>query len=148
MSTTITFRIARPTDWPAVSNLLSAANLPLDGAQAHLIDFVLAVRDEDLIGAAALERYGDYGLLRSVAVIADEHGRGLGTALTQQLIDRARADGLRGLVLLTETAQDFFPRFGFRRIDRAAVPLPVQASIEFKSACPQSAVAMLLDLTL
>jgi len=146
MSTPITFRFARSTDWPAISNLLSAANLPLDGAQEHLADFALAVRDEELIGAAALERYGDYGLLRSVAISADERGRGLGAALTQQLIDRARGEGRRGIVLLTTTAADYFPRFGFRPIERADVPPPVQASIEFQSACPQSAVAMLLDL--
>lgn len=144
---TITFRTAQPTDWPAIASLLSAANLPLDGAQDHLMEFVLAFRDEELIGTAALEKYGDYGLLRSVAVIASEHGRGLGAALTQQLIDRARRDQLRGIVLLTTTAADYFPRFGFTRIDRADVPFPVQASIEFQSACPQSAVVMVLDLS-
>lgn len=147
MSSTLTFRTARPTDWPAISKLLSAASLPLDGAQAHVADFVLAVRDEQLIGVAALESYGDYGLLRSVAVIADERGHGLGAALTQQLLNRARGAGLRSVVLFTETAQDFFPRFGFVRIERADVPLPVQASIEFQSACPQSAVTMRLDLS-
>lgn len=147
MSETTIFRFAQPTDWPAIAKLLADANLPLDGAQEHLGDFVLAVRDEELIGTAALEKYGDYGLLRSVAVIASEHGRGLGAALTRQLIDQARRDHLCGIVLLTETAPEFFPRFGFHRIDRAAVPLPAQDSLEFKSACPQTAVAMLLDLT-
>lgn len=142
----VTFRCAQPPDWPALATLLAAANLPLDGAQDHLADFVLAVRDAELIGTAALEKYGDYGLLRSVAVIASEHGRGLGAALTQQLIDRARRDHLRGVVLLTTTAPDYFPRFGFARIDRADVPLPVQSSLEFQSACPQSAVVMLLNL--
>ena len=72
----VIFRCAQPPDWPALATLLAAANLPLDGAQDHLADFVLAVRDAELIGTAALERYGDYGLLRSVAVIASEHGRG------------------------------------------------------------------------
>ena len=144
---TITFRAAQPADWPAIANLLAAAHLPLDGAQDRLAEFMLAVRAEELIGTAALEKYGDYGLLRSVAVIASEHGRGLGAALTQHLIDRARRDQLLGLVLLTETAADYFPRFGFTRINRADVPLPIQESIEFKSACPQSAIAMQLDLS-
>lgn len=141
------FRFAQPADWPDIANLLAAAHLPLDGAQDRLAEFMLAVRAEELIGTAALEKYGDYGLLRSVAVIASEHGRGLGAALTQHLIDRARRDQLLGLVLLTETAADYFPRFGFTRIDRADVPLPIQESIEFKSACPQSASAMWLDLS-
>ena len=142
----ITCRPAQPADWPAMATLLTAANLPLDGAEVHLADFVLAVREAELIGLAALERYGDYGLLRSVAVIGSEHGRGLGAVLTQQLINRARRDHLRGVVLLTTTAPDYFPRFGFAQIDRAAVPLPVQSSLEFQSSCPQSAVAMLLAL--
>lgn len=146
MHETAIFRCAQPTDWPAVAKLLAEANLPLDGVQEHLGDFVLAVRDDCVIGTAALEKYGDCGLLRSVAVIASEHGRGLGAALTRQLIDQAQRDQLRGIVLFTETAPEFFPRFGFKRIERSAVPLPVQDSLEFKSACPQSAVAMLLDL--
>ena len=46
------------------------------------------------------------------------------------------------LYLLTTTAERYFPKFGFERIERAEVPLSVQTSIEFTSACPSSATVM------
>jgi amino-acid N-acetyltransferase len=44
--------------------------------------------------------------------------------------------------LLTNTAAEYFPRFGFERITRADVPPAVQASIEFTSLCPYTATVM------
>lgn len=44
--------------------------------------------------------------------------------------------------LLTTTAERYFPKFGFERIERHDVPASVQASTEFRSACPASAVVM------
>ncbi len=44
--------------------------------------------------------------------------------------------------LLTTTAEFYFHRFGFTRISRADVALPVRDSIEFRESCPDSAVVM------
>jgi len=141
------WRTAQPDDWPTIAGLLQNAGLPLDGAQAHLSGFTLAVRAGQLAGCAALERYGSTALLRSVAVAEAERGRGLGQALVRNLLEQARQEGLRQIVLLTETAGDFFPRFGFRAINRADVPAPLLASAEFQTnCCPLSATVMQLDL--
>jgi amino-acid N-acetyltransferase len=43
---------------------------------------------------------------------------------------------------LTTTAERYFPKFGFERIERNDVPASVQASVEFTSACPSSAIVM------
>jgi amino-acid N-acetyltransferase len=139
-----TFRYATPGDWAQVAALLTSANLPLDGAEAHLDGFLLAFCGGRLAGVAGLERYGSSGLLRSVAVT--ERGTGLGQELVRRLIDRATAEGLTSIVLLTTTAADYFPRFGFGKIARQDVPLAVQESVEFKSACPASATVMELPL--
>ncbi len=139
-----TFRPAAPDDWTHIAALLTSVHLPLDGAQEHLDSFLAAFRADTLAGVAGLERYGSVGLLRSVAVA--ERGTGLGLELVRRLLDRAAADGLTHVVLLTTTAADYFPRFGFRRILRQDVPLAVQESVEFKSACPASAVVMELAL--
>jgi amino-acid N-acetyltransferase len=40
------------------------------------------------------------------------------------------------------TAEHYFPRFGFERIERGAVPEAISETLEFRSACPASAVAM------
>lgn len=137
-------RAATPNDWQAIAKLLSASALPLDGAAEHLHEFVVAERGGVVVGCAGVEHYADVGLLRSVAVVASERGLGTGTSLVSRCISDARAAGLAALVLLTTTAERYFPRFGFDAIDRAHVPDAVRASAEFRGACPASAVAMRL----
>ncbi len=140
-----TIRTARPADWPTIAALLVRYGLPLDGAQEQLASFGVAEDAQGtIVGAAAVERYGAAGLLRSVVVA--EQRRGLGSDLVRWSIDQARASGITTLVLLTTSAPDYFPRFGFRQVTRADVPPAVHASAEFQGACPASAVVMQLEL--
>ena len=145
-ATAVRLVAAHAADWPAISALLVAAQLPLDGALDHLPGFIVAFRNSDLIGSAALETYGPVGLLRSVAVTEAQRGSSVGSQLVHAIISRAKNTGLESVVLLTETAHAYFPRFGFQEIDRSAIPEPVTMSIEFQSACPVSAAVMQLDL--
>lgn len=141
-------RIERATheDAGALLALMERADLPTDGLSDHL-DAALVARDGDrIVGSAAIEIYADGGLLRSVAVDADRRGTGLGARLTTAAIDEARRRKLAALYLLTTTAERFFPRFGFEPIARDQVPASVQGSIEFRGACPASAIVMLKRL--
>ena len=145
----IVFRPAESSEWEKVAELLTMAGLPLAGAQENLSGFLLAFRGDELVGSAGLERYGAAGedaLLRSLAVADRERGRGLGSALVEKLLARARSERIARIVLLTETAEPFFARFGFRRIARADAPESVRSSVEFQSACPQSAAVMTLSM--
>ncbi|MBL8046012.1 MAG: GNAT family N-acetyltransferase [Anaerolineales bacterium] len=142
----IKIRPATAADWPPVAALLQAAQLPLEGAQAHLSNFILAFQDNELLGCAGLEAYGESGLLRSVAVKETARGTGVGGQLVQAVLQAARGGGMRRVLLLTETAAHYFPRFGFQTITRAQAPQAVQASEEFTTACPASATVMMLDL--
>jgi len=137
---------ATPADLPEILSLLERAKLPRAGVGEHLADFIVAREGIRLVGCAGLERYGASGLLRSVAVEVAMRGLGLGQQLTQVLLTRARQIPLAHVYLLTEIAQAFFPRFGFRPIARTAVDAAVRESIEFTSACPDTAVAMALEL--
>jgi amino-acid N-acetyltransferase len=103
---------------------------------------VVAKDDDRLVGAAAVELYADGALLRSVVVDPAARGRGLGYRLTEAALSVAKARGSRTAFLLTTTAATFFPKLGFERITRDDVPTSVQTSVEFKSACPASAVVM------
>ena len=145
-STQWLFRNALKTDWSQVSQLLTEANLPLEGAEEALTDLTLAFRGEELVGSAGLERYGNIALLRSVAVAQTERNTGLGQELVRRLLDWAYEEGIEQVVLLTTTAANFFPRFGFRQISRNQMPEAVKASSEFTSICPASATVMLLNL--
>lgn len=133
---------AKPEDLPALERLLSLCPLPFDGVADQLGAFLLAWDGKHLVGSVGVERYGDDGLLRSLAVHPDHRDRGLGAALTRRALTQARRLGLRRLYLLTETASEYFPRFGFRPIPREQAPPAVQASVEFASACPVTAACM------
>ena len=133
-------RPATLADAPAVRALLARHGLPLDGLPEDLVGFVVAVRpDGSLAGVAGLERHGGAALLRSVA--ADRPGERTGAALVRSLLAEADAEG-RPVVVLTTTAEGYFPRFGFARVDRADVPAAVTASAEFRGACPASAAVL------
>ena len=132
----------RESEVPELLALLARAKLPADGLDAHLPTTVVARSKGRVVASAALEIYGEFALLRSVAVDEPVRGTGLGAAMTRAAFDLARARGVRRLYLLTETAAGFFPRFGFRTISRAEVPAPVRQSVEFGTVCCQSAVVM------
>jgi amino-acid N-acetyltransferase len=129
-----------------VLDLLRRAKLPTDDLENHLTTTLVARRDGAIVGSAALELYGTGALLRSVAVDAALRGQGLGHQLTDAALDLARENRVNTVYLLTTTAGDFFPRFGFRRIARADVAQSVQQSVEFTSACPASAQVMAREL--
>ena len=135
-------RGAAPTDLAGVERLLTASGLPLDGVQEALSGFVVAEAGDDVVGVAGLEVCCDNALLRSVAVLPEWRSRGLGRALVSRVISDAEARGIRGLYLLTTTAERYFPSFGFREIARDNVPTDVRETAEFRTACPASAVVM------
>jgi amino-acid N-acetyltransferase len=133
---------ATPADSAAILSLLERAGLPTVGLLEHLASTFVARRGEKIVGTVALELYSEGALLRSVAVDQNERGTGLGKRLSECALAHARMAGVPEVYLLTTTAEDFFPKFGFERIDRADVPAAVQRSVEFTSACPASAVVM------
>jgi amino-acid N-acetyltransferase len=131
-----------------VVTLLKAEKLLTDDLPESLENFVVATDAEGVIGVAGLEVYGQYGLLRSVAVRADKRDRGIAKELIKEIEALATGKGLTELFLLTETASVYFGRKGYEQISRAEVPAEVQASSEFSYACPQSAIVMKKKLTL
>lgn len=133
-------RSADAADRAAVEDLLTAADLPLDGLDLAWPHMVVAAADR-VLGAAAVERYDRAGLLRSVVVAEDHRARGLGEALVRAAIGAAARAGVTDIWLLT-FVPEWFERLGFERIQRASAPAAVQASAEFASACPDTAVAM------
>ena len=139
-------RSAEPADFPAIHALLAANGLPTEGVRELIADFVVAEDGLDVIGVAAVERCGDFGLLRSVAVDENWRSHGVARRLVDRSIEVSRARGLAALYLLTETAEGYFPTFGFETTSRESVPAPIRATHEFAQACPASATVMKLGL--
>jgi amino-acid N-acetyltransferase len=137
---------ARPADLPAIVSLLERGHLPRADIERHVDAAVVAREGARIVGCAAVELYDDAGLLRSVAVDPSSRGQGLGIRLTDAALALARDRGARTMYLLTETAAEFFPRFGFRAIPRNEVAAAVRQSVEFTGACPDTAQAMMAEL--
>lgn len=142
----ITIEAAQSGDLPAILALLERSGLPQDGLSDHVATTLVAREEQTIVGSAALEVYGTAALLRSVAVEPRLRGQGLGQRLTMAALDLAREKGITSIYLLTETASDFFPRFGFRPIPRSEVIPAVQNSLECTTACPVTAQVMVNGL--
>jgi amino-acid N-acetyltransferase len=125
-----------------VFRIVEQNHLPLAGLDEHLDTALVARQDDRIVGAAALELYRDGALLRSVAVAPNAQRKGVGHQLTASALVLAEELGTPAVYLLTTTAEQFFPRFGFERIARTEVPVGVQRSVEFTSACCPSAIVM------
>lgn len=140
-------RRAKKDDFEAVSALLQNSTLPADGVAEAFDNFIVAEGNGiNVVGAAGLEVYDRFALLRSVVVAPAWQGYGVGRALTGEILSRARARNVNVVFLLTTTAENFFPSFGFQRIERADVPAELEQSPELRGACPASATVMKLTL--
>lgn len=137
---------ATPADSITIQRLLRQANLPADDFAAHLPHFWVARHHGDVVAAIGLEPYGEAGLLRSLVVDAGWRGRGLAARMCRRMFEYAAGLGIERLYLLTTTAADYFPRLGFRRVERGSAPPALQTTTEFATLCPASAVCMALDI--
>ncbi|HVS94126.1 MAG TPA: arsenic resistance N-acetyltransferase ArsN2 [Mucilaginibacter sp.] len=126
----------------SVKGILEAEKLPVSDLPQNLEDFSVAIENNETLGVAGLEIYGNYALLRSLAVKARFRGRGIAGRLLEQIEALALSKGVDIIYLLTETAPEYFEKQGFVQISRADVPAEIQKSSEFSYVCPQSAAVM------
>lgn len=122
--------------------LLQSQNLPSQDLPADLSDFYVALEEEKVIGLIGLERYDQYGLLRSMVVHPDHRNKQLAGTLVTMLEKDAHALGIKTLYLLTETADKYFSKKGYQTITRNEVPDVLKQSSEFSHVCPVSATVM------
>jgi len=142
-----TIRRATRSDQRRVEQLLSSLHLPTAGVADWIDRFWVADHAGSPVGVAGVEQYGNAALLRSVAVDPSWRDTGIGRTLVETELATARAEGADSVYLLTTTAERYFPRFGFERITRDEVPDSLRESVEFREACPASAVVMRKAMT-
>lgn len=135
---------AAEEDVSAIKDLLTRASLPTAGVDDHWQTFLVARDGGKLIGCGGSEAYPAAALIRSIAVDPEYRGHGVGRRLVRQLLDRLASLGLREFYLLTTTAEEYFARRGFKRIDRDEIHPQLMASRELHDACPDSATCMRL----
>lgn len=151
---TMTIRAVRSEDFEAVGELTARAYL--DGGhiregnefyldklrdaadRAERAEVLVAADDDDVLGSVTLARYGSSftelagpGELefRMLAVAPESAGRGVGRALVQAVLDRARVEGWPRVVLCSQesmtAAHRLYRGFGFERVpERDWEPAP------------------------
>jgi amino-acid N-acetyltransferase len=136
----------RPPIATAVA-LLQAQGLPFaDISDQHLENFFYIGSDGSPTGLVGLEVYGADALLRSLVVGENARNKGLGSGLTGHAEKYAASKNVRSIYLLTTTAESFFKRLGYERIDRSRAPPCIERTREFASLCPVSSVFMVKSL--
>ena len=131
---TYTIRSARTADVPVISKLidsnvesgrlLSKATVTLyEDVQEFCVAELSA--DATVAGCGALHvMWEDLAEIRTVAVREDCQGLGIGHAIVDALLERARAVGVNRVFVLT-FAVDFFGRHGFQEINGTPVAAEV-----------------------
>jgi arsenate reductase len=140
--TLVQYGPAAPEELEPIKALLTALHLPTADLGRPNQTFIVARSGSELVGCIGIEQLGEDALLRSFAVAPRWQGAHVGTALHERALAEAARRGTRAVHLLTTTAEDFFARSGYTRIDRRDVPAAVAASAEFRTCCPSSAVCM------
>jgi amino-acid N-acetyltransferase len=138
----VELRSAKTSDLPEVLSLLGRAELPTEGVADAFRQFVVAESDGAIVGVVGLELYGGSALLRSAAVEEGWRRTGVGRLMVERALDLAREQRIEDVYLLTTTAGKYFPKFGFACVSRDTVADEVRSSVEFRTACPASALVM------
>jgi amino-acid N-acetyltransferase len=132
----------RPLRSTAVA-LLQAQGLPVsDITDEHLEHFFFIGSDGSPTGLVGIEMYGSEALLRSLVVAENARTRGVGAALVQHAEEYATSHRVGAIYLLTTTAEKYFERLGYERIDRSRAPPSIEQTREFASICPASSAFM------
>lgn len=122
-----------------IEKLLRTADLPSYDIAAHLNNFWVACRSDEVVGAVGLEVYGTDALLRSLVVDLGQRKTGVGGKLLNWAMAAAREKAVTRLWLLTTDADAYFERVGFGRTDRNLAPPGIKTSAQFQGLCPASA---------
>lgn len=146
-----TVRPARPADIPGLYALIrhySDQEILLPRTKRDLRnnihDFRVIASTDRVLACAVLHLYTPkIAELRSLAVVPDLRGAGLGRLMVEALLQEARRGDLE-MVFAFTYATDFFARLGFAPIDRSLVPWKAWkdcANCPKQECCDEVAVA-------
>jgi len=133
-------------DFATIIQLLTENNLPSGDIEPGKQTFYIARNQNQILGCVGIEIYEQHGLLRSIAISENFKNTGIGKNLYHHIIKFCLKINLQNLYLLTTTADSYFDKFGWSKINRDVMPLAIQKSKEFSSLCPSTAICMTLSL--
>ncbi|WP_231187091.1 arsenic resistance N-acetyltransferase ArsN2 [Haladaptatus sp. DYF46] len=140
--TTLVLRQADDAHRSYIRTLLKENGLPFEDVGPKLDRFYVAHVGPDPVGLGGVEVHGTDGLLRSVVVERGARDEGYGSVLCARLEERAAADGVETLHLLTTTAAEFFAERMYVEASRRTAPDAIRKTTEFADLCPDTATYM------
>ena len=144
LTTDTDIRKASSSDMDSIRVLLISCELTLAGIEDT--EFWTINHSGGIIACVGLETKGKDGLLRSLALSNGFRKSGFGKSLVVFIIQEAKNRSLRNLFLLTSTAKDYFPRFGFYSVSRSdLLGREIMKSKEIE-ACSETCTLMKLEL--
>ncbi|MCH9738232.1 MAG: amino-acid N-acetyltransferase [Actinomycetia bacterium] len=124
----IQIRPARTSDVREIRNIIDSFST--DGSLLskatvtifeNIQEFLVAAEGDRIIGCGALHvMWEDLAEVRTLAVVPDRSNEGIGSQLLEQLLDKARALGIRRVFCLT-FRKEFFGHHGFVEIEDTPV---------------------------
>ncbi|WP_262029244.1 arsenic resistance N-acetyltransferase ArsN2 [Microvirga sp. Mcv34] len=131
-----------------MTDALQAEGLPTDDLEdADRTFFQYDTLGGSQVGYGGFERYGSDVLLRSMVVLPEMRGQGIGRNMTLLLMRRAFDQGARTAYVLTTSARPFFEAQGFKAINREEAPASILATRQASSLCPSSATLLARRIT-
>lgn len=114
-----------PTIYALLEGYAAQGNLlprTMNELYRHLRDFFVVEMNGKFAGCVALEIFTEeLGEVRSLIVVDEHKGQGLGRLLVLRIIEEARTIGLKRLMALTYVPP-FFHKLGFKTVPKEALP--------------------------
>ncbi len=125
-------RKARLRDVPALQKLINRSasegemlSRSLSELYDNIRDFHVCRVEDQIVGVCALHIvWEDLAEVKSLAVLPDYQGRGIGSCLTRACLKEAEALQVRQVFTLTDK-EGFFEKIGFKKADKNVLPQKV-----------------------
>ena len=155
MAKNSTLRKAKVSDVSQMADLINSyaaqgEMLPKSLYQIYqsLRDFVVVEESGQIVGCGALHIvWDDLAEIRSLAVVEERWGNGLGRQMVTCLLEEARRLGLPTVFALTYR-EEFFKKMGFQVVDKDTLPRKIWVDcidcLKFPH-CDETAVVLHLD---
>ncbi|GAB4207093.1 MAG: GNAT family N-acetyltransferase [Bacteroidia bacterium] len=122
----------------------------LDDREMKHYQFLVAKKDEEILGFGRLREYEDSVELCSLGVIEKYRGKGIGKKLVWSLIDNfyQKSDFNRKNLYVVTIIPEYFLKFGFRMVEDNC-PLSIMKKYEYCTnvlSVPEKYVVMRLDI--
>lgn len=143
----IRIRAALEPDLDDVLSLLIDEDLNIDGVHENIGNFVVATENKVLVGCGGAEAFQFVALIRSIVVHPDQRSRGIGRRIVREMLDRLSSRGLREFYVVTEDAEPWFRKRGFKPCDRDEVHPQILESTEVSNASDDAVIMRLQMLT-